>query len=567
MSEATEANLAPLRVNAEPLPPGIDRTIWDGVVESEFFPGLFAYGKVGLAWGKHPDVQLAVVDDTMDVAAAAMLDLDRVICGTPEAIRERVEGRVVVLFQPPLTPIAAFRAKYAAVFEVAAAISIAQIPGDGLYQSKTLNELTPEALAKEIKRAERAYSNLANCPPVQGAPVVICMADVKPRPVNWLWHGRIPAGRLTLLAGRPGEGKSMATMDWAARVTRGTPWPDGSTCPVGSVVLVAGEDDPEETIRPRLDAHGADCKRVSMLQAVVRINAKGVAHEAAFTLADIEPLRLTLARLPDCALVIIDPIGSFVGGKVDAHRDNEVRAVLAPLGALARETGAAVLIVAHLRKGSGSNADDLVMGSRAFTGMARSVLHLMLDPADNQRRLLLPGKNNLAEPPAGLAFAISGEPACITWEHDPVTMTANDVLAAQNGGDRSDGCNGDRRSKRDEAADWLRGHLADGPKLGSEVLAEAKADGFSARTLERARATAGVRPVKIGYESGWYWQSDPAGEVRPTGLEGRQTTDGGGLRVNPAESCGNGSKAAKPVNVAALGGLDAVLGGNRQGAR
>ena len=105
-------------------------------------------------------------------------------------------------------------------------------------------------------------------------------------------------------------------------------------------------------------------------------------------------------------------------------------------------------MVAHRRKGGGGNADDLALGSRAFTGLARSVWHLSVDPDDKQRRLLLPGKNNLAEQQQGLAFAISGEPASVHWERDPVDMSADEALARENG-DKG------RSTALDEAVAWL----------------------------------------------------------------------------------------------------------------
>lgn len=345
--------------------------------------------------------------------------------------------------------------------------------------------------------------------PVNGEPVIVRLSDVEPREVNWLWEGRIPRGRLTLLVGRPGEGKSMATMDWAARVTTGRAWPDGVPCALGSVVLVAGEDDPADTIRPRLDAHDADASRVHLLRAVTRFGANGAPIEAAFTLADIEALERTLATVPDCSLVIVDPIGSFIGGKVDAHRDNEVRGVLAPLAALAERTGAAVLLVAHQRKGTASHADDLVLGSRAFTGIARSVLHLLMDPDDDGRRLLLPGKMNLSSPAAGLAFTISGMPARIEWEPDPVAMTADGVLAAQASGDTSG------RTERDDAANWLADLLADGPRPARDVERDAREAGHAIATVRRAKAAIGVVSRKPAFGGPWEWAL-PAPDKTPT---------------------------------------------------
>ena len=227
--------------------------------------------------------------------------------------------------------------------------------------------------------------------------------------------------------------------------------------------------------------------------------ARGGSVEAAFTLVEIGPLEKMLATVPDCVLVIVDPIGSFIGGEVDAHRDNEVRGVLAPLAALAERTGVAVLLVAHQRKGAASHADDLVMGSRAFTGIARSVLHLLTDPDDSERRLLLPGKMNLARPAAGLAFRISGDPARIEWESDPVMMTANGVLAAQTGGDRGG------RTERDDASDWLRDLLATGPVLCKDVEREARDAGHALGTLRRAKAHLGVVSKKRSFNGPHEW--------------------------------------------------------------
>jgi putative DNA primase/helicase len=398
--------------------------------------------------------------------------------------------------------------------------------------------------------AKDAAKVAATPKPVDGAPVLVCMADVDPREVSWLWEGRIPRGRLTLLVGRPGEGKSMASMDWAARVSTGRAWPDGSPCPVGSVVLVAAEDDPHDTIRPRLDAHDADASKVHLLKAVIRLGSGGTTSEVAFTLADLTALEATLAQVPDCVLVIVDPVGSFIGGTVDANSDNKVRAVLAPLAALAERTGAAVLIVAHQRKGAAAHADDLVIGSRAFTGIARSVLHLLIDPNDDKRRLLLPGKMNLAAPAAGLAFIVGGTPPRIEWEPDPVAMTADDVMAAQAGMDRGG------RTERDDAAEWLRDILAHGPRSAADVLAESKAAGYSKTTINRAKKIAGVLTRKGGFDGGWVW------ELREDRHEGRQSCDSGNLGTNPGETCEKHPKDATTDRVAPLDGESGNLAGD-----
>lgn len=346
--------------------------------------------------------------------------------------------------------------------------------------------------------------------PAQPGPVLIRMSDVEPREVSWLWPGRIPLGRITLLVGRPGEGKSFITIDAAARVTTGTPWPDRAECPRGSVILISAEDDPHDTIRPRLDAHRADVGKVHLLSMVRRVGADGQPYEAMFTLADLPALEQALQTLPDCKLIIIDPIGSFLGGSTDAHRDNEVRSVLAPVAALAEKHRVAVVVVAHRRKASGACADDLALGSRAFTGIARAVWHLSRDPDSKGRRLLLPGKNNLAVEGDGLAFTIEGDPARLGWERDPVARSADDALVAENECARKPG---PAPAARDKAAEWLRDLLASGPLETCAIKTEGLEAGYSWRTLHRAKDELGIQPYRERFSSAYLWklpdQPDP----------------------------------------------------------
>ncbi|MBA3482615.1 MAG: AAA family ATPase [Pirellulales bacterium] len=339
---------------------------------------------------------------------------------------------------------------------------------------------------------------------LQVGPVLTCLADVEPRAVSWLWPGRMPLGRITLLVGRPGEGKSFLTTDMAARITTGTPWPDGSACPQGSVILISAEDDPGDTIRPRLDAHYADVKRVHLLTAVRRVD-DGDPIERMITLADVEAIEAALQRIPDCKLIVVDPIGSFLGGATDTHRDNEVRSVLAPIAKLAEQHGSAVLVVAHRRKSAGTVADDTALGSRAFTGIARAVWHLSRDVESKSRRLLLPGKNNLAHEGDGLAFSIHGEPPRIAWERDPVAMSADDAMAVEcEGRDRKPGPDADARHA---ATDWLRSALAAGPRLATDLSDEWKNGiGGSKRTLDRAKQSLAVEAFRPEVPGPWWWR-------------------------------------------------------------
>lgn len=370
----------------------------------------------------------------------------------------------------------------------------------------TLREVVDALQASKPGRADDA------------GPVMRCMADVQPTPVSWLWRGRIPLGRITLLVGRPGEGKSFLTTDMASRITTGTPWPDGSECPQGSVILVSAEDDPGDTIRPRLDAHGADASRVHLLSAVRRQGDHGKPYETMFSLADLPALEAALQRVPDCKLIVIDPIGSFLGGKTDAHRDNEVRGVLAPVAKLAEKYGPAVLIVAHRRKGAGDFADDTALGSRAFTGIARATWHLSRDKEDKARRLLLPGKNNLGPEGSGLAFSIGGEPAAVHWERDPVSMSADEGMAIEAERKKP----GPDADSTNAACAWLRNALADGPCLASNLTEEAKeGEGIAKRTLDRARKNIGIIAYRLVNPGPWWWRL-PGYEHIANASKGRQ---------------------------------------------
>jgi hypothetical protein len=330
-------------------------------------------------------------------------------------------------------------------------------------------------------------------------PLVTCLADVEPTKIDWLWPQKIPLGRITLVAGRPGLGKSFATCDLIARVTTGNLFPDGSSgCIPGSVILIACEDDPSDTIRPRLDAHGADASKVHLLSGFETTTGDGTT-ETLFNLNHVDILNQTVAAVPDCKLIVVDPIGSYLGAGTKANSDNDVRAVLAPIDKIAKDTGAAVLIIAHTRKATANFADDMVMGSRAFTGIARAVWHVMQDPDVESKRLFLPGKCNITSKQSGLSFTITGTPAAIEWG-DVEQRSANDIALAASGGDSESG------SAIGEAADWLNHKLGDGQRSATEIKAEAKADGLSEKTLHRASRNLGVVKKPGHFGGGWVWE-------------------------------------------------------------
>ena len=323
-------------------------------------------------------------------------------------------------------------------------------------------------------------------------------SEIKPESLRWLWPGRIPLGKLTLLVGDPGLGKSLATIDIAARVSRGIPFPDGAACESGTVLMASAEDDPADTIRPRLDAARADVSRVHTLEGIRVTLSDNSTAERPFDLeAGIATLEDALARIPGVRLIVIDPISAYLG-HADSNVNAEVRGLLSPLVALATRHALAVLCVTHLRKSAGA-AVHRAIASIAFTAAARAVWAVAPDPADADRRLVLPVKQNLAPNIGGVAFRIgeqSGVP-CLEWQSDAVNLNANDVLNIE---DRED------HSERKEAEDWLQDYLADGPVVASEIKRRAKTAGVKSTTLWRAARSLRVVKRKLGGRgAGWEW--------------------------------------------------------------
>ena len=258
-----------------------------------------------------------------------------------------------------------------------------------------------------------------------------------------------------MLAGDPGLGKSFVTLDMAARVLRGAAWPDempsaeggvpsveGRTevsvgtaflppsplrLPPSSVVLLSAEDDMSKTIRPRLEALGADCLRIEAVEGIEGHDADGTYSRPFDMSRDLAHLITAIERSGDCRLVVIDPISAYLG-RVSENANAEVRSLLAPLAELAAKYNLAVVAVSHLRKEDGG-AMYRTMGSMAFVAAARASWIITRDPDQSRRRLMLPVKNNLADDVGGLAYTIeplgpNGTPI-VRWAAEPVAISVD----------------------------------------------------------------------------------------------------------------------------------------------
>ncbi len=450
---------------------------------------------------------------------------------------ESIRGRAVVIL--PDNDEAGWRhaaVVAAALLTVSASVRVVELPGlpekgdvtdwrDAGGNCEQFRELTEAALPMdaaallELRARWRIADETPDKPVAHqkiveaGSLTTRCLSDVEAMPIRWLWPGRIARGKLTIIAGDPGLGKSQITASIAAVVTQGGRWPvDRDQCEPGDVLFLTAEDDPADTLRPRLEAAGADLTRVRIIDGVIRgYTGDGSSKSRTFSLEDdLQALGAKLAELGTVAVVVIDPISAYLGD-TDSHNNADVRGLLAPLGELAARNNVAIIGVSHLNKAAGERALMRVNGSLAFVAAARAAHLVAVDPQDKTRRLFLPMKNNLGPDATGLAFRIEGatvaSPAgplatsCVAWDSEGVPMTADEAMQTDHT-QRS-------ISAVDQAADWLRETLTEGPKPATEIFELAAAEAISKKTLRRAREELGIKPVKLGMNDGWMWSLPP----------------------------------------------------------
>lgn len=377
-------------------------------------------------------------------------------------------------------------------------------------------------------------------------PVGTLLSEVEPETVEWLWSGRIPLGKLTVVDGDPGLGKSAMTLDIAARVSAGMKLPDGERCEPAGVILMSAEDGLADTIRPRLDAAGADTKRILALTA--KLDPKGTEQIVSIP-EDLPLIEHEIERI-GARLVVVDPLMAFLSGDTNSHRDQDVRRALAPLAVLAQRTGTAILIVRHLNKTSGSNTLYRGGGSIGIIGAARSGLVVAEDPEDPERRILAHNKQNLCKPAVSLVFAVEAAPnngaARIAW-HGQSELNASQILRAP--------ADEEEKSALSEAKEFLVDELEDGPMAAKQVKKNACEADIAERTLKRAKADLRVKSTKEG-DGSWVWSLSPKeaeegqpSSVGPVGTLGPLDEDGplegGNLAYLPEEGQG-GQGAHEP---------------------
>jgi hypothetical protein len=363
-----------------------------------------------------------------------------------------------------------------------------------------LEDADLERIAKDIGRKPTGFRGAQpaeTCAEIE----IECFAAVPIEKISWLWSGRIALGKLQLFVGDPEKGKSLVSIDVAARVSRGRDFPDGARCEPGDILIVSCEDDASDTVAPRLHEAGADLARVHRIKGVKVILGDGQSGQSLFNLErDTDKLQEALEKSTDIKLIIIDPVAAYMG-KIDTHVDSAVRAVLGPLAELAAKRKIAVIGIMHLRKADAA-AMLRVSGSIGFVAASRVVWGFGPDPDRPDRQIMVAVKNNLGPKAPSLAYKIVGSrtnPAIgvIEWLNDKVTYSPDEVL--DNSPRRKHG------QTQNDAERWLHALLADGPLPQPRIKSLAAAEGFSWATVRRAKHALGIKPQKSGMDSGWTW--------------------------------------------------------------
>ena len=336
---------------------------------------------------------------------------------------------------------------------------------------------------------------------------LLSAADVKPEAVCWIWPGWIAAGKLHVLAGPPGTGKTTLALALAATISSGGRWPDGSRAAAGGVVVWSGEDGIADTLVPRLLASEAGMSRVHFVHRVTDHTGRRSFDPA----VDMEALELALARMEERpTMLIVDPIVSAVGG--DSHNNAETRRSLQPLVDLGVRIKCAVVGISHFSKGtSGRDPVERVTGSIAFGALARVVMAAVKTTAPEGTpgpRLFARAKCNLGPDGGGFCYSLEqvkvpNAPGVIAsrvlWG-DPVEGEARALLAAAEVENDAEA-----RSMTDEATDWLRQYLEGGAVPADDATREARKLGLSDKAIRKARKRLGVKSRKAGMRSGWEW--------------------------------------------------------------
>lgn len=309
---------------------------------------------------------------------------------------------------------------------------------------------------------------------------LIQMSEIEAEEVSWLWFPFIPYGKLTIIQGDPGDGKTTMVLNLAAKLSRGESLDDGMNCSEPVIIIYqTAEDGLADTVKPRLESAGADCTRIMVIDE----------SDKSLSMADErieEALKTTNAKL-----LILDPIQAYLGGGMDMNRANEARDMTKRLGALAEKYKCAIVLIGHMNKAGGTKAAYRGIGSIDFYAVARSVLLVGRIEGEPDKRAMVQIKNNLAAFGHSKAFELSEDG--FRWIGD-YEITADEVL----------GGIAPKVNKQDRATTLLK-ELAENHRMlpSKEIEEAAREENISKRTLENAKHELGIKAKKMN--DVWYW--------------------------------------------------------------
>ena len=322
---------------------------------------------------------------------------------------------------------------------------------------------------------------LRELPTAQPVPM-LRMADVELTSVDWLWFPYIPFGKLTIIQGNPGEGKTYFAMRLAAACTNRKPLPGMETLEPFNIIYQTAEDGLGDTVKPRLMEADADLERVLVIDD----------RDTPLTLADERIARAI--RENNARLVIIDPVQAFLGVDVDMNRANEVRPIFRSLGDIAQATGCAIVLIGHLNKAAGTQSTYRGLGSIDITAAVRSLLFIGKLKDIPTTRVLIHEKSSLAPPGQSLAFSLGDEKG-FEWI-GAYDITADELLAGTD--------TAKTESKTVQAQMLILELLADGKRMPSAELEKAVNErGISSRTMRTAKSRIGDRLVTEKDGTAW----------------------------------------------------------------
>lgn len=378
------------------------------------------------------------------------------------------------------------------------------------------NDLARHAGLEAVRQAVEGAAH-----PVNGEPGTLAGADaltngetriellhaaaITPEAVSWLWNEWLARGKLHILAGAPGTGKTTIALAIAATLSHGGRWPDGTRAEAGQVLMWSGEDDPTDTLVPRLHACGADLTRIHFVGDAFDSEGRRPFDPA----RDMPQLQAAAERMGGASLLIVDPVVSAVAG--DSHKNGETRRALQPLVDLAARLGCAVLGISHFSKGSaGKDPVERVTGSLAFGALARMVLAAAKLPdsegGEPGGRLLARAKSNIGPDSGGFRYdleqvELEGFPGVkasrLLWR-GAVEGSARELLAEVEQ-------SAEGRGEIADAESFLSGLLADGPVSARQVRGDAEGAGYVWRTVQEAAKRLRVERRKEGMKGGWVW--------------------------------------------------------------